>query len=65
MLLAIDPECIDERAINKGQDMNIYLIRENLKMVIGVAKGMGIKMIGIDSSNFIDHTEHLILGCIW
>ena len=34
-------------------------------MVIAACKGIGIKMIGIDANNFINHTEHLILGCVW
>jgi hypothetical protein len=32
---------------------------------ISAAKGLGIKMIGIDARDFINKTPHLILGCIW
>ena len=45
--------------------MNVYKIQENLKMAISAAKGVGIKMIGIDANAFINHVEHLELGCIW
>jgi hypothetical protein len=32
---------------------------------ISAAKGLGIKMIGIDANDFIKKTPHLLLGCIW
>lgn len=30
LMLQIDSNCIDERAINKGANINIYQIKENL-----------------------------------
>uniref|UniRef100_A0A7S3FXQ5 Calponin-homology (CH) domain-containing protein n=1 Tax=Strombidium rassoulzadegani TaxID=1082188 RepID=A0A7S3FXQ5_9SPIT len=34
-------------------------------MGIAAAKGLGIKLIGVDSNDFINKTPHMILGCIW
>jgi len=65
LLLQIDRECIDERAINNKANMNVYEVQENLKMGITAAKGLGIKMIGIDPRDFINKTPHLILTFVW
>jgi plastin-1 len=32
---------------------------------IAAAKGLGVKMIGIDARDFINKTPHLLLGVIW
>lgn len=34
-------------------------------MGIAAAKGLGIKMIGIDSNDFIKKTPHMILTVLW
>jgi plastin-1 len=34
-------------------------------MAIAAAKGMGIKMVGIDSRDFINKVPHYILACLW
>lgn len=34
-------------------------------MGIAAAKGMGVKMVGINSSDFINKVPHMILTCIW
>jgi hypothetical protein len=34
-------------------------------MGIAAAKGLGIKLIGIDPKDFIDKTPHLILAFVW
>jgi hypothetical protein len=65
LLLHIDSECIDTRAINKQTNMNVYQIKENLQMAISAAKGLGIKLVGVDSSDFINKTPHMILGYLW
>jgi hypothetical protein len=65
LLLHIDENCIDLRALNKQKNMNVYQIKENLNMAIAASKGLGIKMVGIDSSDFINKTAHLILACLW
>ena len=45
--------------------MNVYQIKENLNMGIAACKGLGIKMVGIDSRDFIEKTPHLILATLW
>ena len=34
-------------------------------MGIAAAKGLGIRVIGIDSRDFIEKTPHMILGVVW
>jgi len=65
LMMKIDPNCIDARAINKGQQMNVYQVKENIQMGIAAAKALGIKLIGINSSDFINKVPHMILTCIW
>jgi hypothetical protein len=65
LLLQIDSGCIDERALNRMANMNVYQVKENLNMGIAACKGLGIKMVGIDSNDFINKVPHMILGCLW
>lgn len=65
LLIDIDHNCIDPRALNKQQNMNVYQVKENLQMGIAAAKGLGIKMVGVDSNDFINKTPHMILGFLW
>ena len=32
---------------------------------LAAAKGLGVKVTGIDSRDFIDKTPHLILAVVW
>lgn len=61
----IDGDAIDDRAINKKANMNVYQCKENLQMGIAAAKGLGIKLIGVDSNDFINKVPHNILGFVW
>lgn len=45
--------------------MNVYQVQENLKMAIASAKGLGIKMVGVDPNDFIKKTPHIMLGTLW
>lgn len=65
LMLKIDENVIDTRAINRMQNMNVYQVKENLLMGLAAAKGLGIKVTGIDSKDFIDKTPHLILAVVW
>jgi len=65
LVMAINPDCLDSRALNRQQNMNIYQIKENLNMGIASCKGLGIKMVGIGSRDFIEKTPHLILATLW
>ena len=65
ILMQIDENCIDTRAINRQANMNVYQVKENLQMGIAAAKGLGIKLIGINSSDFINKVPHMILTAVW
>lgn len=65
LLLEIDPDCIDSRAINKKSTMNAFQIKENIQMGIAACKGLGIKMIGIGTQDFIQKTPHMVLTFVW
>ena len=34
-------------------------------MGIAAAKGIGIKLIGVDAKDFIDKTPHMVLTFVW
>jgi len=44
----IEKDAIDMRTVNKGGNLNIYKVRENLDQAFAVAKTM-IKVIGVDT----------------
>lgn len=66
VLHTIDNDCgILLKAVNRGQ-IGTYKEQENLNMGISSAKSLGIKMIGIDWTNFNNlQTPHLVLGFVW
>ena len=65
LMMKIDENVIDSRAINRMQNMNVYQVKENLLMGLAAAKGLCVKVTGIDSRDFIDKTPHLILAVVW
>jgi hypothetical protein len=65
LLMLLDENCIDTRAINRQANMNVYQVQENCKMAIAAAKGMGIKLIGIEPKDFINKVPHQILTFVW
>ena len=56
---------IDFRAVNMKKNMNIYQIKENLNLALNSAKGIGLKLPGINAQAFIDKKAHLILAVMW
>ena len=64
LLNHIEKDCIDMRTVNKGSNLNIYKVRENLDQAFAVAKTM-IKVIGVDAQTFLDKTSYLMLGVLW
>jgi hypothetical protein len=65
LLLQIDSNIIDTRTINRKANMNVYEVKENLNQAIAASKGLGIKMVGIDTNAFINKVPHLVLGSVW
>lgn len=59
------PGTIDERVINKKENMNIFLCAENLTLALAAMKSIGIKVIGIDTSTILNQKHTLILGILW
>lgn len=64
LLADIDPECVDMRAVNKGKNLNIYKVRENIDYGLTCAQGK-IRLIGIHASTFLEKKPHLMLGVCW
>jgi len=56
---------IDERAINKGANLNTFKITENQNLCLNSAKAIGCSVINIGSTDFIEGKVHLVLGLIW
>ena len=53
LLHKLDPDRIDFRTVNKGANLNIYKIRENLDQFLAASRGL-IKIIGVDAQAFLD-----------
>ena len=64
MLNHIDSDNIDMRTVNKGSNLNIFKVRENLDQAFAVMKTL-IKVTGIDTQTFLDKTSYLMLGVLW
>jgi len=56
---------IDERAINKGGNLNTFKITENQNLALNSAKAIGCSVINIGANDFIEGKVHLVLGLIW
>jgi len=59
------PDTIDERVLNKGDNLNVYKMTENQQVAINSAKAIGCNVINIGGQDLIDGTPHLVLGLIW
>ena len=56
---------IDFRAVNKKKNLNIYMVKENLNLALNAAKGVGLRIPGINPNAFIEKKPHLILAVLW
>ena len=59
------PGTIDERVINKKENMNIFLMTENITLALSAMKSIGIRVIGIDNTTILEQKLTLILGIMW
>ncbi|XP_002736612.1 plastin-3-like [Saccoglossus kowalevskii] len=59
------PDTIDERAINKGSKLNLYLKHENLTLALNSARAIGCNIVNIGPDDLMRGTEHLVLGLMW
>jgi hypothetical protein len=52
--------------MNIGANLNAYQVGENLKLGFAACKGsLGLKLIGVGPSDFMQKIPHLVLGVIW
>ena len=65
LINSIQDGAVDMRALNTKKNLNVYQIKENLNLAMNAAKGIGIRMPGINSSAFLEKKSHLILAVIW
>jgi len=56
---------IDERAINKGANLNTFKITENQNLCINSAKAIGCNVINVGAGDLMEGKVHLVLGLIW
>ncbi|XP_070566512.1 plastin-3-like [Ptychodera flava] len=59
------PDTIDERAINKGSKLNVYLKHENHTLALNSASSIGCNIVNIGPDDLMRGTEHLMLGLLW
>ena len=57
---------IDERVINKKENMNIFQQVENLNLAISAAKSIGLNVIGLNYDAIMDGKNYImVLGLMW
>ena len=56
---------IDERVINKKQNMNVFLMNENLRLALNASKAIGCQIINIFPETIIEQRYEMILGILW
>jgi len=56
---------IDERAINKGANLNTFKITENQNLCINSAKAIGCSVVNVGAKDLMEGKVHLVLGLIW
>jgi plastin-1 len=59
------PGTIDERVINVKDNMNIFLMTENLKLALNAAKVIGCQIINVFPDTIINENLILVLGVLW
>lgn len=59
------PDTIDERVLNKGNNINTFQMTENNNVVINSAKAIGCSVVNIGSQDLIEGRAHLVLGLVW
>ena len=57
---------IDDRVINKKDNMNVFQQVENLNLAISAAKSIGLRIIGLNYDNILDGKNYImVLGLLW
>ena len=58
-------DAIDERAINRQPNMNVYQKTENQNLALNAAKAIGCQVINIGAQDLIEGRPILVLGLVW
>eukprot|EP01031_Cornospumella_fuschlensis_P026248 gene26248-31707_t len=58
-------DAIDERTINKRENMNVYQKTENQNLALNAAKAIGCQIINIGAGDLIEGRPILVLGLVW
>ncbi|GMH94672.1 hypothetical protein TrVE_jg1997 [Triparma verrucosa] len=56
---------VDERALNKKKNMNVYQKTENQNLAINAARAIGCQVVNVGAMDLIEGRPILILGLIW
>ena len=56
---------VDERALNKKANMNVYQKTENQNLAINAARSIGCQVVNVGPMDLIEGRPILILGLIW
>ena len=59
------PGTIDDRVINVKENMNVFLMAENLRLAINASKSIGCQVINIFPETIMEEKHVLILGLLW
>lgn len=61
----VEPDTIDERALNNNETLSKFQVVENCNLAINAAKSIGCRITNIGASDIMDGRPHLILGIAW
>ena len=59
------PGTIDDRVINVKDNMNIFLMAENLRLAINASKSIGCQVINIFPETIMEERHAMVLGLLW
>lgn len=63
----VEPDAIDERALNMKTKISKFQVIENCNLAINAAKSIGCSLVNIGASNIMEGSKqpHLVLGLAW
>lgn len=61
----VEPDTVDERALNTKANMSMYLKVENQNLAINAAKAIGCVVTNIGAKDLIEGRPILVLGLLW
>ncbi|PAA63269.1 hypothetical protein BOX15_Mlig009179g2 [Macrostomum lignano] len=59
------PDTIDERVLNKGENLSLFKRNENITLALNSAQSLGCVVVSMGASEVVAGTQHLILGLLW